>query len=58
MTRKGDSQWESERCDEQEARMDGFIDGLPDKARLAIVEIGAGMAVPTVRYTSETMYDM
>ena len=43
-----------ERTDRQERRFGRWIDSLGD-ARLAIVEIGAGTAVPTVRITSENL---
>lgn len=46
--------WLPERTSAQERRFADWIGGLDD-ARLAIVEIGAGTAVPTVRMTSEQL---
>ena len=48
----GDWEWNGNRTDEQEARYDDWLTTLGD-ARLAIIEIGAGTAVPTVRFESE-----
>lgn len=44
--------WVSERSDQQERQLDEWIRGGRDR-QLVIIEIGAGMAVPTVRYFSE-----
>jgi len=50
----GDLSWESKRTDAQKERLMLWIDTLEQKgAKLAIVELGAGTAVPTVRNTSE-----
>ena len=49
----GDPIWQSDRSNEQHEKLDAWIRGLD--APLAIVEIGAGSAIPTVRYTSERM---
>jgi NAD-dependent SIR2 family protein deacetylase len=46
--------WLSERTAAQERRFSDWIAGLGD-SRLAIAEIGAGTAVPTVRMTSEQL---
>jgi len=46
--------WLSERTAAQERRFADWIGDLGD-ARLAVVEIGAGTAVPTVRMTSEQL---
>jgi NAD-dependent SIR2 family protein deacetylase len=50
----GDWEWESHRTDAQSQRLQQWLAMLEDAgARLAIVEMGAGTAVPTVRRTSE-----
>ena len=50
----GDWGWLPERTGAQEARFADWVGSLGD-ARIAIVEIGAGTAVPTVRMTSEQL---
>jgi len=50
----GDWGWLPERTEAQERRLGAWIAGLGG-ARLAVVEIGAGTAVPTVRMTSEQL---
>jgi NAD-dependent SIR2 family protein deacetylase len=50
----GDFGWLPQRTSAQERRFASWVNGLGD-ARLAVVEIGAGTAVPTVRMTSEQM---
>jgi NAD-dependent SIR2 family protein deacetylase len=50
----GDFGWMSERSNAQERRFSDWISELGN-ARLAIVEVGAGTAVPTVRMTSEQL---
>ena len=50
----GDWGWQPGRTVEQEHRFTVWLDDLGD-ARLAIIEIGAGTAVPTVRMTSEQL---
>jgi NAD-dependent SIR2 family protein deacetylase len=50
----GDWQWESSRTDAQSRRLQQWLAKLEDDgARLAIVEMGAGTSIPTVRMTSE-----
>ncbi len=50
----GDYEWESTRTDEQSQRLNVWLEKLKrEGAKLAIVEMGAGTAVPTVRHTSE-----
>jgi hypothetical protein len=50
----GDYGWEYARTNGQRERLSRWINNLEENgAKLAIVEIGAGTAVPTVRYTSE-----
>jgi NAD-dependent SIR2 family protein deacetylase len=50
----GDWGWRPERTADQEERFADWLAGLGG-ARLAIVEVGAGTAVPTVRMTSEQL---
>jgi len=50
----GDWGWQPERTSDQEDRFSSWVSNLGD-ARLAIIEIGAGTAVPTVRMTSEQL---
>ncbi|CAK8996429.1 NAD-dependent protein deacylase (Regulatory protein SIR2 homolog) [Durusdinium trenchii] len=38
---------------EQEQRFNAWLKELPESANLVIVEVGAGKAVPTIRFTSE-----
>jgi NAD-dependent SIR2 family protein deacetylase len=47
----GDSRFDPRVVDEQEERFAGFLDA--QRGALVVVEIGAGKAVPTVRWTSE-----
>jgi len=50
----GDFSWEYSRTDAQRDRLTTWMDTLErEGAKLAIVEMGAGTAVPTVRNTSE-----
>jgi hypothetical protein len=52
----GDWSWVSQRTEAQQARFDSWVSGLSNSSpRLAVVELGAGSAVPTVRLTSETV---
>ncbi len=52
----GDWTWIPWRTEEQEARFNAWLDKLwKYKARVVIIEIGAGTAVPTVRLTSENL---
>ncbi len=48
----GDGGWLSDRSDSQEARLDAWLDRVSG-ARVAIVELGAGTRIPTVRNFSE-----
>jgi NAD-dependent SIR2 family protein deacetylase len=47
-----DWNWVADRTAEQEQRLESWLDSVRG-ARLAVVELGAGSAVPTVRMTSE-----
>ena len=50
----GDGGWRSERSDEQETRLYRFVQAVIAKsARLVVIEMGAGTAIPTVRRLSE-----
>lgn len=49
----GDYCFVGDRTDAQEYRMNNFMAILPKDTILVVVEIGAGHAVPTVRYRSE-----
>jgi NAD-dependent SIR2 family protein deacetylase len=50
----GDGGWDSDATDRQETAMRRWLAGVRARGgRLAIVECGAGSAVPTVRFTSE-----
>jgi NAD-dependent SIR2 family protein deacetylase len=50
----GDGRWIELRSQEQEQRFTAWLDELArSSARLAVVELGAGTAIPTVRWTSE-----
>jgi hypothetical protein len=48
----GDMGWDWSHAEAQNRRMAAWLKGL-DTTRLAIIECGAGKAVPTVRRTSE-----
>jgi NAD-dependent SIR2 family protein deacetylase len=48
----GDRGWDPSRSEAQERRMAAWLGAL-GKARVVIVEMGAGMAVPTIRIMSE-----
>ncbi len=48
----GDWYWKSERTDEQYRKMNEW---LADKIKIVVIELGAGNAVPTVRYMSESV---
>jgi hypothetical protein len=41
-----------ERADAQQCRYQSWLDGLPNDANLVIIEIGAGLTIPTVRLES------
>jgi len=50
----GDWDWNSKRSDEQEARFHKWFNQIKiDDKKLAIIEIGAGTAIPTIRNYSE-----
>lgn len=49
--------WDSSRTDEQAARLDDWVSGLIG-ARVAVIECGAGTAVPTVRNFTERLARM
>lgn len=52
----GDYHWIANRSDAQHARFARWLDEVRRKsARLAVIELGAGTAIPTVRMTSESL---
>jgi NAD-dependent SIR2 family protein deacetylase len=52
----GDDGWIGDRTDEQRARLSAWLAELTAaRARLALIELGAGTGVPTVRLTSEAI---
>jgi NAD-dependent SIR2 family protein deacetylase len=48
----GDGSWLPDRSDGQRALFEAFVDAHR-RSRLAVVELGAGTAIPTIRHTSE-----
>jgi len=54
----GDYSWIPDRTQAQEVRLQAWLRGLKQsRARLAVVELGAGTAIPTVRQMSEAVAD-
>ncbi len=52
----GDWLWNPGRTQVQETRLQNWLRGLKQlKAKVAVVEIGAGSAIPTVRLLSESV---
>jgi len=52
----GDWSWLGHRTDQQRDRLSAWLDELSRKsAKVAVIELGAGDAIPTVRHTSETV---
>ncbi len=49
----GDATWQPHRSEAQHSNLNTWVRKLKSAAQLAIIEIGAGTAIPTVRYTSE-----
>jgi NAD-dependent SIR2 family protein deacetylase len=50
----GDWSWLGHRTDQQHERMSAWLDELSQQsANVAVIELGAGGAIPTVRHTSE-----
>ena len=50
----GDGTWLGHRTDAQHRRFGKWLDELKKRsARLAVIELGAGSAIPTVRHLSE-----
>jgi NAD-dependent SIR2 family protein deacetylase len=50
-----DAGWDPSRTVAQEARLQAWLSGVGDPSRLAVVECGAGTAVPTVRLLGERL---
>ncbi|KAK2167599.1 hypothetical protein LSH36_26g11033 [Paralvinella palmiformis] len=49
-----DWEWETTRSDKQHIKYQRFLDSLTDSVSdVVVIEIGAGLSIPTVRYTSE-----
>ena len=54
----GDWSWLGHRTEAQQARFDEWLNQLAQSsARLAVIELGAGSAIPTVRRTSERVLE-
>ena len=54
----GDFSWLGDRSQAQQKRFAQWLQQLREKsARLAVIEIGAGTAIPTVRHTSERLVE-
>jgi len=53
----GDWGFVETRLQKQEDRHEAFFESLPASAKVVVVEVGAGKAVPTVRYTSESVLE-
>lgn len=49
--------WVETRTEAQERRRDAYLQTLPPDARVVVVEVGAGSAVPTVRNASEMVLE-
>ena len=50
----GDWSWLGDRTDQQHERFSAWLDELSKlSAKVAVIELGAGGAIPTVRHTSE-----
>lgn len=53
----GDWSWLGHRTDHQHERFSGWLDELAQQsATVAVIEMGAGGAIPTVRHTSERVF--
>ncbi len=50
----GDGSWVEHRAEAQRGRLERFLEEH-DQRRLLVVELGAGTAVPTIRFTSERL---
>ena len=50
----GDWGWDGQRTGEQESRLDGWFRRIrSERAKLVVIEVGAGTSVPTIRLRSE-----
>eukprot|EP00698_Gefionella_okellyi_P019408 TRINITY_DN5946_c0_g1_i1.p1 TRINITY_DN5946_c0_g1~~TRINITY_DN5946_c0_g1_i1.p1 ORF type:complete len:303 (-),score=27.50 TRINITY_DN5946_c0_g1_i1:26-934(-) len=49
----GDDGWNSDRTDTQYDRYQSWSDQLPKGTPVVVIEMGAGLSVPTIRHTSE-----
>ena len=53
-----DGSWNPDRSDQQQARLQTWLRALKQaRAKVAVIEIGAGTAVPSVRHRSEGVAD-
>ena len=53
-----DWSWVSHRTDAQQERFTGWLNELAkSSAKLVVIDVGAGSAVPTVRHTSERVVE-
>eukprot|EP00039_Didymoeca_costata_P024470 m.10363 g.10363 ORF g.10363 m.10363 type:complete len:345 (+) comp4249_c0_seq1:169-1203(+) len=52
----GDSEWNSARTDAQSQNFRLWVEAIPSDTRVALVEVGAGKAVPTIRRQSEMLW--
>ena len=53
----GDYGFVPTRTDAQEACHEAWLATLPRRARIVVIEVGAGLAVPSVRHASESILD-
>ena len=54
----GDWSWLGHRTDAQQERFAAWLNGLAkSSAKLAVIELGAGVAIATVRHTSERIVE-
>jgi NAD-dependent SIR2 family protein deacetylase len=50
----GDGTWNDQRCEQQEQRFDDWLDRVQEQ-RIAVIEMGAGTALPSVRRFGENI---
>jgi NAD-dependent SIR2 family protein deacetylase len=51
----GDGWWDASRTEAQEAKLGAWLDAVGSRARVVVVECGAGTAIPSVRMFSERL---
>ena len=54
----GDFGFQEARTEAQEVQYNALVEAWPKDTRVVVVEIGAGLAIPTVRHASENVLDM